>query len=116
MALNTTRLTRFRRQIRSAISEGLQLSAEQAADLASQLAPYDAAAQHKHLNESIVVRGQPGGLRWQVVAGEGLPDARAVWNEYGTRDMGAAPYLAPSVAAIDAKRNVAEAIERLARS
>lgn len=116
MALNMTRLSRFRKQIRGAVSQGLQQSAEQVADLASQLAPYDAAAQHKHLNESIVVRGQPGGLRWQVVAGEGLPDARAAYNEYGTRDMGAAPYLAPSVAAIDVKRNVAEAIERLSRS
>ena len=61
MALKTTRLTRFRKEIRGAISQGLQQSAEQVADLASQLAPYDATAQHKHLNESIVARGQPGG-------------------------------------------------------
>lgn len=116
MALNTARLTRFRAQIRGAVADGVQLSAEQMADLASQLAPYDATAQHKHLNESIVVRGQPGDLRWQVVAGEGLPDARAIFNEYGTRDMGAAPYMAPAADAIDVRRNVAAAIERLARS
>lgn len=114
--LSMSRLTRFRKEIKGAVAAGVQQSAEQVADLERQLAPYDATATHKHLNESIEVRGDVGDLRWQVVAGAGLPDARAAYNEYGTQDMAAQPFAAPSVAAIDVGQNVADAIARLARS
>lgn len=114
--LSMGRLTRFRKEIKGAVAEGVRVSAEQVADLERQLAPYDATANHKHLNESIEVRGEAGDLQVQVVAGVGLPDARAAYNEYGTRDMAAAPFVAPSVDAIDVGANVRDAIARLAGS
>jgi HK97 gp10 family phage protein len=113
MSLKKTGLVRFRREIKGAVSRGTERAAGYVADLASQLAPYDEDANHKHLNESIEVRGTPGSLTFQVVAGVGLPDARAVFQEYGTDVSEAQPYLTPAVEAIDVKAEVAKEIKAL---
>jgi HK97 gp10 family phage protein len=113
MALKKTGLQRFRREIRGAVSRGTARAAGYVADLASQLAPYDEDANHTHLNESIEVRGAPGSLTFQVVAGVGLPDQRAPAQEYGTVDSPAQPYLTPAAEAIDVKVEVAKEIKAL---
>jgi HK97 gp10 family phage protein len=116
VALKKHGLQRFRREIKSAVDRGVETAAGYVADLASQLAPYDGAASHKHLNESIEVRGAVGSGKRQVVAGVGLPDIRAVAQEYGTALSPAQPYMTPAAEAIDVSAEVAKAIEKLARS
>jgi HK97 gp10 family phage protein len=116
MALKKAGLVRFRREIGAACDRGVETAAGYVADLASQLAPYDSEADHKHLNESIVVRGAKGSRKRQVVAGDGLPDIRAIAQEYGTVDQPAQPYLTPAAEAIDVKREVAQEIAKLVRS
>jgi HK97 gp10 family phage protein len=115
MALKKTGLTRFRGEIAGAIDEGVEVAAQYIADLAAQLAPYDAGATHKHLNQSIEVQGVKGSRKRKVVAGVGLPDIRAVAQEYGTDDQPAQPYLTPAAEAIDVKQEVKKAIQRLAK-
>jgi hypothetical protein len=34
---------------------------------------------------------------WRIIAGRGLPDGRAVYNELGTSRMAAQPYIRPAV-------------------
>ena len=115
MALKKNGLTQLRREIRNATDRGVETAAGYIADLASQLAPYDAEADHKHLNESIVVRGTPGSMKRQVVAGDGLPDERAPAQEFGTVDQPAQPYLTPAAEAIDVAQEVAAEISKLIR-
>lgn len=116
MALKMGKLQRFRKEIKGAVDRGIGNAAEMIADLERQLAPYDAEATHKHLNESIEVQGQEGSLKRKVVAGVGLPDARAIYNERGTEHMAAAPFATPAAEAIDVGLEVHKEIERLARS
>src|SRR5581483_100707 len=113
MALKKAGLARVRREIRDAIDRGVETAAGYVADLASQLAPYDETANHKHLNESIEVRGDKGSRKRKVVAGVGLPDARAIYNEYGTEYMAAAPYMGPAAEAIDVGQEVKAEIQKL---
>lgn len=115
MALKTTGLKRFRKEIKGAVDRGVANAAEMVADLERQLAPYDEEADHKHLNESIEVRGQPGSLKRQVVAGVGLPDARSRHNEYGTEYVPPTPFAGPAAAAIDVGLEVRKEIGKLAR-
>jgi HK97 gp10 family phage protein len=115
MALKKAGLTRIRRELRGAMDRGVERAAGYVADLASQLAPYDPNANHKHLNESIEVQGAKGSTRRKVVAGVGLPDARAIYNEYGTEHMAAAPYMTPAADAIDVTAEVKVEIQKLIR-
>lgn len=115
MALKKAGLTRVRKEIRAAMDRGVETAANYVADLASQLAPYDPKADHKHLNESIVVRGAKGSRRRQVVAGAGLPDIRAIAQEYGTINSPAQPFLTPAAEAIDVKLEVKKEIAKLIR-
>jgi len=114
MTLKKTGLQRFRKEIGGAIDRGVERAATFVADLASQLAPFDADATHKHLNESIEVQGQPGSHRRKVVAGVGLSDARAPAQEYGTVDSPAQPYLTPAAEQIDVAREIKAEIAALA--
>jgi HK97 gp10 family phage protein len=115
VALKKSGLQRFRREISGAIDQGVETAAGYVADLASQLAPYDEDANHKHLNESIEVQGVKGSRKRKVVAGVGLPDIRAIAQEYGTEGMEAQPYLTPAVEAIDVKKEIRRAIQTLAK-
>lgn len=115
MALSKRGLQTFRREVSGAMDRGVEVAAGYIADLASQLAPYDPTAQHKHLNESIVVRGAKGSRKRTVVAGDGLPDARAVYQEFGTADSPAQPYLTPAAEAIDVRREVKREVNALIR-
>lgn len=113
MALKKAGLTRIRRELNGAIDRGVERAAGYVADLASQLAPYDPTADHKHLNASIEVQGAKGSRRRKVVAGVGLPDIRAAAQEYGTEFSEAQPYLAPAADAIDVKQEVKAEIQKL---
>jgi hypothetical protein len=96
--------------IPGAISAGVQRSAEQVADLASQLAPKASG----DLSRSIHVEPGATAMQRKVVAGTGLPDARANYCEYGTPISEAQPYLAPAHQAIDIGINVAAELRALA--
>ena len=37
------------------------------------------------------------GMAARVIAGEGLPDARAIFNEFGTSRMAAQPFMVPAL-------------------
>lgn len=96
--------------LRAAIDEGNKDAAELIADLASQLAPYDATSTGKHLNQSIEARKAENG--WEVVAGVGLSDIRAIVQEYGSVHQEAQPYLTPASQQIDVERAIADAVRR----
>lgn len=90
----------------AAIDEGLGEGAGLVADLASQLAPRDTGA----LAASIQVRKTEKG--YEVVAGVGLPDIRAIVQETGSIYQEPQPYLAPAAKDIDIEQAVAGAIRR----
>lgn len=95
-------LLRFRQEIGANVTAGIQDAAEAIKDLASQLAPEDTGA----LKDSGEVRMQ--GKTAEISFGNGLPDGRAVGQEYGTYNSPAQPYLGPALKEID----VAEYIQR----
>jgi HK97 gp10 family phage protein len=62
------------------------------------LAPYDDRPNRPdgpHLRDTITAHLE--GLTAEITAGEGLPDARAIFNEYGTVHMAARPYFRPAM-------------------
>lgn len=97
-------------QIEAELNAALKETADDVADLAQQLAPVDTGA----LRDSKDVRADGDG--WIVSFGRGLPDIRAIAQEYGTSEMAAQPFLTPAVAAIDpilrAKERIAALIAR----
>jgi HK97 gp10 family phage protein len=99
--------------LNAAIERGAKRGADLIADLARQLAPYDEEADHTHLNESIEVQPGPGSGTYTVVAGVDLPDDRAIFNEYGTENMAAAPYLTPAMEAIDIELEIRRELQAL---
>lgn len=115
MTVSTRGMDAIRRGLPGAIERGVVRGAELIADLARQLAPYDAEASHKHLNESIEVQPGERPTERKVVAGVGLPDARAAYQEYGTTDQPAQPYMTPAAEQIDVEAEVADEVRRLVR-
>lgn len=97
-------------QIERELAAALHETADDIADLAQQLAPEDTGA----LKASKDVR--PDGDGWIVSFGRGLPDIRAIAQEYGTEHSPAQPYLTPAVAQIDplfrAKARIADLISK----
>lgn len=80
-------------------------------DLAQQLAPEDTG----DLKASKQVRPGKAQGTWEVSFGEGLPDVRALAQEYGTQEQPAQPYLHPALKEIDVRREVAAKVRELAR-
>lgn len=111
--LDLSGLDFFLSNLADEIDAGVEQAAEYVADLERQLAPYDAAETHKHLNESIEVQGEPGSLRREVVAGVGLPDVRAIVQEYGSIYQEAQPYATPAAKAVDLTQEVQQRIDAL---
>lgn len=107
MPLDLSGLERIRSGLAQAIDAGVQESAEQIRDLASQLAPKDTGA----LSESGQIDGADGVRR--ISFGNGLPDIRAVVQEYGSVNQAAQPYLTPAAEAIDVTQNVTTHIKDL---
>lgn len=115
MALKKDGLARFRQGLPGAIDRGVAATAERIAALERKLAPYDPTANHTHLNESIEVQGDVGSMKRRVVAGVDLPDARAIYNEYGTEKMAAQPYAGPAAQQVKMAPEIAKEITDLAR-
>jgi HK97 gp10 family phage protein len=101
-------LHKIRAGMPGAIDTGLGRSANHIGDLAQQLAPEETGALKK---SKVVERVKQS--HWRVSFGRGLPDARAVFQEYGTRKMAAQPYLTPAARAIDPKIEVAKSVDEL---
>lgn len=104
---NNKGLLAIRAGLKDAIDQGLGAAAGHIGDLA-QLAPVDTGA----LKDSKVVeRVAPG--QWRVSFGRGLPDARAIFQEYGTRSSPAQPYLTPAATQIDVDVEAGKAVAAL---
>jgi HK97 gp10 family phage protein len=116
MSVNTAGIAAIRAGLAGAVETGVERGANLIADLARQLAPFDATADHKHLNESIEVQdGESGPTSRKVVAGVDLPDIRAVAQEFGTSAMAAQPYMTPAKEQIDVAAEVASEVNKLIR-
>lgn len=101
-------LSAIRAGLQQAIDQGIHAAAEMVGDLAQQLAPVDTGA----LRESKIVEPVTPG-HWRVSFGRGLPDIRAVAQEFGTRSQPAQPYLTPAAAQIDVDLEVGKAVAAL---
>ena len=102
-----TNLAILQNAIQGGMQEGLEQAGKFIVDLASQLAPEDTG----ELKAS-------GEANWngkdgvEISFGNGLPDDRAIAQEYGTMYMPAQPYLGPAIKAIDIVEEVAKAVRR----
>lgn len=101
-------LLAIRDGLQAAINQGLGQAATHVGDLAQQLAPIDTG----ELRDSKIVEPVAPG-RWRVSFGRGLPDIRAVAQEYGTRSSPAQPYLTPAAEQIDVDLEVGKAVAAL---
>ena len=108
MALKRNRIPATRKAVEAAAARGVARAAGYVADLAQQLAPVDTGA----LRASIRVEPSEPALRMTVTAGRGLPDARAVFQEYGTSRQPAQPYLTPAAKAIKVGQEVKAEIRK----
>lgn len=96
MALNLDGLDAFAAEFLDLIDAGLEDGAGMIADLATQLAPEDEGDLKASINKR---RGDEGS--WEVIAGEGLPDIRAIVQETGSIYQDPQPYMEPAANAID---------------
>ena len=95
--------------IEAGTKEGIQTAAKFILDLATQLAPED----EGDLKRSGEIGQDDGGVT--VSFGNGLPDDRAIAQEYGTVYMPAQPYLSVAVKEIDVVQAVVDAVIRRLR-
>lgn len=110
-------IPQLRAAIRDATARGVHRAAGMVRDLARQFAPYDDRPSRPpgpHLRDTIQVEPEQPALRVEVTAGRGLPDPRAILNEYGgdTIFYPAQPYMTPAARAIKVQREVATEIRK----
>ena len=110
MALNIQGLVEYRKGLEAAIDGAAEETANDVMDLASQLAPKDSG----DLSQSGRVRQMKKG-GYVVSFGNGLPDKRAIFQEYGTHDQPAQPYLRPAAQAIDPTARFRRRLKDLSR-
>lgn len=92
--------------IKEGTQEGLLVAGNHIVDLASQLAPED---------EGLLKTSGQAVMEGDAVVvsfGNGLPDDRAIAQEYGTIYMPAQPYLGPAIKEINIVEEVATAVRR----
>ena len=104
--IDLQRFANLAQAIEEGMIEGLEQTGKHIVDLASQLAPEDS-GELKRSGESNV-----SGKTLTVSFGNGLPDDRALAQEYGTMYMPAQPYLSVAVKEIDLVEEIATAIRR----
>lgn len=102
MPLDFSRLHAIIAGIAEDIDAGVHQGAEYIGELAQQLAPEDTGA----LKASKQV-DKKAPAAWVVSFGEGLPDIRAVVQEFGSIHQPAQPYLTPARQEIDVEAEVA---------
>lgn len=86
------------------LDSGGEATANDIGDLAQQLAPEKTGDLKR--SKKVAKRGP----LWVVSFGDGLPDARAIYQEYGTSRSAAQPFLTPAVRAIDRTFRYKEAL------
>lgn len=111
MTVNTRGMDAIRRGLPDAIGRGTERGAQLIADLAAQLAPKDTG----DLSRDIKVMPGDTPTSRKVVAGANLPDARAPFQEFGTIDQPAQPYMTPAAEQIDVEAEIADEVRRLVR-
>lgn len=105
---DNTGIIRIKASIKQNLQPALLKGAEDVKNTAAQLAPVGE-GRGGHLNESGKV--YPVGTRAvRITFGEGLPDIRAIAQEYGTYNMPAQPYITPALNKVDILHYVREAI------
>lgn len=102
--VNLENLIRLQQAIPEAILEGIQTAGNMIVDLASQLAPYDSGDLSRS-GQALLI-----GDTVEISFGNGLPDDRAIAQEYGTIYMPAQPYLGVAFKDIDVLEEVAKAV------
>ena len=108
--LNLRGFVRARTGTADAIDRGAKRAAGFVGDLAQQLAPEETGA----LKASKHVEQRESGV-YTVSFGRGLPDARAIYQEYGTGRMAAQPYLTPALRQINVTAEIAKELRDLVR-
>lgn len=110
MPLRST-IPQLRVALPRAAAVGLYRGAGYVRDLAKEFAPYDTRPTRKpgpHLRDTIQVEPDAPDLKLTVTAGRGLPDPRAILNEYGGFGINypAQPYMTPAAKAIKVQKEV----------
>lgn len=113
-----SKIPQIRRGLRPAAGRAVTRAGGFVVRLAKQLAPYDdrpGRPSGPHLRDTIQLEGQAGDLTRVVTAGRGLPDPRAILNEYGgiTIFYPPQPYMTPASRAISLPRELAIEISKL---
>ncbi len=103
---STVNLIALQKAIMEGFSEGLEQTGKHIVDLASQLAPEDT-GKLKESGESHVIDNV-----LEVSFGNGLPDDRAVAQEFGTIFMPAQPYLSVAIKEIDVVEEIAKSVRK----
>lgn len=99
----------IRANIRQNFPDALLKGAQDIVDTASQLAPVGDGIPGGHLKDTGIAR-LTGTRTVTITFGEGLPDERAIAQEYGTAFMPAQPYLTPALNQVDILFHVRKAI------
>ena len=102
--VNLQRFANFKQAVEDGMNAGLEQAGKYIVQLASELAPEETGAL-KGSGESYV-----SGMTLEVTFGNGLPDDRALAQEYGTIYAPAQPYLSVAVKEIDIVEEMAKAI------
>ena len=94
----------------AAIDAGTGETAQQVKDSRDPLTPVDTGGL---LNSGKVMQVASG--HWQVREGDGLPDARAIYTEYGTDKAPAQPHMTPAAEQhrADLPKNIARHLQEL---
>lgn len=101
-------IIKVKAQIKQGLLPALVLGAEDVKNTAAQLAPVGD-GRGGHLNESGKV-AVVNNHTVSITFGEGLPDERAIAQEYGTVFMPAQPYVTPALRSVDVLHYVREAL------
>jgi hypothetical protein len=97
---------RVKAQIKSGLLPALVRGAEDVKETATQLAPVgDGRGGHLNTTGKVIVVNNH---TVNITFGEGLPDERAIAQEYGTVFMSAQPYLTPALNEVDVLHYVRE--------
>lgn len=108
MALRS-RLLDFAAGLSQAVDDGVAETAEQVYAESQADVPVDTG----QLKASGVVAGTAGSGVRTVSYGRGLPDSRAIYQEYGTDKAPAQPYLTPAAARANLTGNIGKQLQAL---
>jgi hypothetical protein len=94
MTLNDAGIRNILAHLSAEIDAGVEETTHQAKDVRDPLTPV---LTGELLGSGVVVQVAPG--HWQLREGDGLPDARAAYTEYGTARAPAQPHVTPAAEA-----------------